>query len=677
MTGQSGSTQTVFVLLYLALLVVFFAASFFTELRLWGISTWGYLPLWGRLLFLGFGLALIPVAMKLGQEESSVSSPRRSTVILSVLSAALVAGLCFWFFRGQTHFLGDGYVNIGLLSGRMPFVVNRDFGEMQLHLWLASLLGGNTKENVLLSYQLLSVAAGILFLLLISWTALRLFQRTRDAVLFGFAVVLSGQVLLFFGYVENYSLFVLAVGCFTCVGLLAALGKVARWTILIPLAFAIMCHIFGVIFVLPAAYLLLAGGRMEKRIVDASWPVKLVMVLASVIIVAAALWLAMDYSLFLRISLLSFTDTRFTVEGYTLFSVAHLGDYGNLLLLLIPGLPLLLVMLWKSPVKNLSAGTDVRFLSILAVTALTPAFIFDPKLAMPRDWDLFSFAAIPLSALLAYALLDRRSSPVLSRTVLILAVVLAGLSATARVTTQFVPSMALRQVEDYVDLDKVKGKQAANLVQIYYGEVRNREEFDRWGQRYLSYPEEQLIARADSLMARNRLSEALINLTRARQYNPMNSLPYSRMSVIYLRLGRVGEARALLDTALGLRPGNPDALVGKGYFLQQEGNLAEAERSYIRATEIAPERSLAWFYLARLRLTHGDTTQYVKYLETAATKSDAAPELHIELCNVYISKGRYREAAEVLRQGMEKGLSRQVVGDVLKSHPELRMYLSP
>ncbi|PWB72682.1 hypothetical protein C3F09_06320, partial [candidate division GN15 bacterium] len=340
MTDRSGSSRTGIIVLYLVLLAGFFAASFFTDIRIWGISTWGYFPLWGRLVLLGIGLACIPLALKVGRDELSDSRATTRTWVLATIGAAVVAGVCFWVFRGQTHFLGDGYVNLALLAAKAPYVVNRDFGEMQAHLQLASMLGGNNKENVLLSYQILSVTAGILFLVLVAWTARRLFERSRDAVLFTLLVMLSGQVLLFFGYVENYSLFVLSVGGFTCFGLLSARGMLPRWTILIPLICAIGCHIFGLILLVPAAYLLLAGGRIERRFAESSFALKVVMILASVALAATGLWLATDYSMFLRVSLLSFTETRFTVQGYTLVSPDHLADLGNFLLLLIPGLPL-------------------------------------------------------------------------------------------------------------------------------------------------------------------------------------------------------------------------------------------------------------------------------------------------------------------------------------------------
>ena len=298
------------------------------------------------------GVATIPVALRVGNATSSDDSPSRGPTVLTIVTAIARGGSLFLVDSRADAFSGGRVWDYRPALQPGAGVIGRDLGEMWSHLWLASTLGGNTKENVLLSYQILSVTAGVLSVGLISWTAQLLFERTRDAILFALVILLSGQVLLFFGYVENYSLFALAVAGFTCVGLLAALGRLPRWTILIPLTIAIVLHVFGVIFILPAVYLLLAGGRVEKKIVASSRPAKLLIVLAAAAAAGVALWLAMDYSLFLRIALLSLTDTRFTVQGYTLFSPDHLADFGNLLLLLLPGLPLLLIGLWEARVGN-------------------------------------------------------------------------------------------------------------------------------------------------------------------------------------------------------------------------------------------------------------------------------------------------------------------------------------
>ena len=677
MTGKQTQSPTLYISVYIILLLAFFGGSFHTGMRLWGLSTWGYLPIWIRIAFLGIGLAAIPLALKCARSETEGSPTRRGAAILMVAGLALVAGVCFWLFRGQTHFLGDGYGNISALSSRVPNVNFRDLGEVLAHLSLARLFGGNSEANVILSYQIISIVAGILMIVAVGLTATALYVTWRDSMLFSLAVILSGQILLSFGYVENYSIFVLAVTCFGLLGVAAALGKVARWVVIIPLVGAAACHVLGVVLIVPAAYLLLAGGEVERKISNMSGPGKIGLVLALLVAGGTVLWVVREQSLFFRIALLSLTQSRFTVEGYTLFSGAHVADFGNLLLLLVPGFPLLLIGIGELPWRILAARTAYRFLLLMTGTAIVAAFIFDPKLGMPRDWDLFSFIALPLSMLFAFACLDNQNRWPMGRIVLTLAVVLAGLGGAARVATQAVPSMALLQINDYLTLDRTKCKGTLVLLQSYYAEKRDRERFDYWGERFTAYPEEQMIMQADSLIKQNRLAEALERLNLAVKFNPMSSGPYKNISVIHMLMGQEGAARAAIDTALAISPGNPDALVGKGFFLQKDGAIDKAERSYIRATELAPHKSLAWYYLAKLRQSLGDTAQYVQFLDSSASRNDAAPELHIELCNVYISKGRYREAAEQLQIGLSLGLSRQAVEGIVKSHPQLQEYLTP
>lgn len=675
MTGKSNQSPIAFISIYIIMLLGFFAASFFTDIRLWGLSTWGYLPIWVRFVFVLIGLAAIPVALKIGKATSTDRATGNFRTILTIGIAAIAAGVCFWLFRGETHFLGDGYGNISGLASRVPNINMRDFGEVMAHLSLAKLLGGNSEANVILSYQIISVLAGVLFIPAVSWTASRLFTQRWDRILFSLALILSGQILLSFGYVENYSLFVLAVVSFACVGLLVALGKAARWIVLVPLGFALGFHVLGVTLILPAAYLLLTGGKLANRISHSSRFVKFGLVLVVLVVLLAGLWLAMKQSLFLQIALLSLSPTRFTVEGYTLLSGAHLADFANLMVLLIPGILLLLAGAMQLPWKKPLARTEYRFLILLAACVTAAAFIFDPKLGMPRDWDLFSFIGVPVAMLFAFALLDNLSKFRTGRVVLLFAIVLAGLGSAARVATQAAPSMALRQIKDYIELDRIKCKGAVALVQTYYSDRRDRAQFDYWGDRFKAYPEERLIAQADTLMMQNRMAEALSSLKLAVNFNPMSSIPYKNISAIQMIAGNETGARAALDTALAISPGNPDVLVGKGFFLQKDGKLSDAERSYIRATELAPHRSLAWYYLGKLRQSRGDTTEYVQCLEMSAAASDAAAELHLELCNAYISRSRFQEAAVQLRIGLGRGLNRQAVEAIVKNHPELQEYL--
>lgn len=672
---NDGQSPRLYITVYVVLLLGFFAASFFTEIRLWGLSTWGYLPVWARLVFVGIGLAAIPVALKIGKSDAPSKSLSRGQWLLLAGAITVAAGICFWAFRGQTHFLGDGYGNIAGLSSRVPNINSRDFGEVLAHLTLARLLGGNTEANVTLSYQIISIVAGMLQIIAVIWGAARLYVRTIDRILFSLTILLSGQLLMSFGYAENYSIFILAVICFGLVGLMASQGKVARWVILIPLVFAIACHVLGVVLIIPAVYLMFAETGMGKWLGRSSWLVKLGLIAACLAVGIIVLSVGTRNSLFLNIALLSLTTTRFTVNGYTLLSGGHVADFVNLLVLLFPAVLLLLAAAWKLPWRRLSGVASYRFLMLMVGTVILAAFIFDPKLGMPRDWDLFSFVGVPMAMLFAFTFLDGRSTFNAGRTVLMLAIVLSGLGSAARVATQAVPSMALRQIKDYIELDRIKCKAAVALLQSYYSDKRDRAEFDYWGDRFRSYPEEQLIAQADTLIKQNRMAEALGSLKLALQFNPMSSTPYKNISVIQMIAGNEAGARAAIDTALAISSGNPDALVGKGFFMQKDGRPDEAERLYIRATELAPHRSLAWYYLAKLKQRQGNSAEYARLLDSAASKRDAAPEVNIELCTVYLSLHNYSEAAEQLKIGLSRGVSRQAVDEIVRSHPEVREYL--
>ena len=76
----------------------------------------------------------------------------------------------------------------------------------------------------------------------------------------------------------------------------------------------------------------------------------------------------------------------------SLLSWRHWLDYLNLWILLIPGLAVATPVLLS--LKNKMRAMASFFGLTIGVAALT-VFLLDPKLSMPRDWDLFSFAAVP------------------------------------------------------------------------------------------------------------------------------------------------------------------------------------------------------------------------------------------------------------------------------------------
>ncbi len=121
------------------------------------------------------------------------------------LFVVICAGVLFISFRTPVHFLGDGYTiltNLGSESG--TFIKWSEAGIMQLQLFIQSFLGEKSRDTALLTCRIISIFSGlcaIWFFILISRI---ISDNPIKRILALLCLVLSGALLMFFGYVENY-----------------------------------------------------------------------------------------------------------------------------------------------------------------------------------------------------------------------------------------------------------------------------------------------------------------------------------------------------------------------------------------------------------------------------------------------------------------------------------------
>ncbi len=318
-------------------------------------------------------------------------------------------GLLFYVLRAKTHFLGDGYLVLSNLASAAPYVKPTEWGGTALNILLKGLIGGNPEQAALLSFQGTSIGAGVLFILVAAAFTRALFERTIHRILFLLGICTGGYMLLFFGYVEYYSLFILSVMVYTLTGLLVIKGKLNRWVTIAPLFLAVFFHVMGVSLIPSVIYLLASRTRIGEFMSRQNRAVKIAagIGLAAISVVIFGYFYSNGYTF--RLALVPLIQDRFTVESYTLFSPAHLVDFLNLLLLLLPGLLLFIAVFLLAQGKGLLMRREYIYLLVLSGSVLGAIFVVDPKLGMPRDWDLFSFAGLPLATLCFYRLLDNRS----------------------------------------------------------------------------------------------------------------------------------------------------------------------------------------------------------------------------------------------------------------------------
>jgi len=677
--ASKKATNTPIYIAYYLTLTAYLIASFFPELRIWGINWWAFYPGWVRWGLFGLGL-VIPVFVHLvGKrlETPSVKTERggrdRMYFVVAAL-ATLVAALLFYLLRARTHFQGDGYTLLSGLAKDSPFAMKtREFGESIVHIGLKDLIGGDGQTAALLSYQIISIAAGLFFVLLAAWFSYKLYERMAERLLFLLGLGTGGYMLLFFGYVENYSLFVLSVLAFTLTGLLIAQRKIRRFWILPPLAASVFFHILGVTL-LPAALCIWIGPSRLGRTIQ-RWR----MITKSLVLVAILIGAAMAFyhfyttNYFFRFAFVPLFESRFTVEGYTLFSWKHLADCLNLLLLLMPGLLVALATLFQRSFRYLLKQRQYVYLTILMASVLGAVFVFDPKLGMPRDWDLFSFAGVPLVVLVICSLLATDSS-IRSRVLGVgCTVALAVLLLVPRAYTLANTEMGLALIENQLLLDQLKSKNVTTLLGNYYVENGNSESARRvW--RYVdeTFPQDSAGREAMSLVARGQCRQAERILLEVLKRDPLSWNAWTTLGACYFYLNQPDSAMEALDIALGINPHGPRALNNKAGVCMMQGDCASAEGLWLESHRLdtLPIEPLAG--LVELYKATRQAYQYHLYLLKLTSRTAAPMPYHRDVGDYFLTIGQFEAAAKAYHRALEKGLDSSYVLGLLSKYPELQ-----
>ncbi len=665
--------------LYLLLLVVYLVAAFFPEHRIWGVNIWAYYPAFVPFMLFGIGVfALVAIYFFFYRREprleSNISSDARYYLFAGILT--VIFGLGFYFLRARTHFLGDGYTVLSLLAADNPLVKTRELGEAWVHIWLKSFLGGEGESAALLSFQIISIFSGLLFLIVALFFSRKLFTTTLPRILFLLGTVSGGYMLLFFGYVENYSLFVLTVLLYTLTGIMITRKYINKWSILPLQVLLVVFHIIGAAFLVSTLFLLLFDTSFYRKISHLSRKIKIAtfIVLAGGAVAVFVFLYTNNY--FFRFAFVPIVENRFTSEGYTLFSLKHIVDYLNLLMLLFPALPLVVVALVSSR-RALDVGkNEVSFLFLLLVSVLGTIFILDPKLGMPRDWDLFSFVGIPLVVTSYYFLLKPKTNIKQHLFVMGLSITLSLLVLFPRVVSQVIPDIAIKQCKYYFALDKNRNRTARHLLIEYYlktGDSLKAElEFEQF---QADFPEKQLMDSALVLINTGQAAKAVPLLQYVLDVNSLYADAWLNLGKCYAKLGEKKKAVEYIEIANGLNPYNAIFLNYLGNAYLENGQFKEARTALEKALTYAPQYPDPLFALTMLNAVEGRWEQYYKLFKRLAQKRNVRFSFFQALGDFHMSRKDFPKAAEAYREALRRGLDSSYVQKVIEKYPQLKQWL--
>ncbi len=137
-------------------------------------------------------------------------------------------------------------------------------------------------------------------------------------------------------------------------------------------------------------------------------------------------------------------------------------------------------------------------------------------------------------------------------------------------------------------------------------------------------------------------------LTKSRELNPKNPLPYLETAIVEARAGNYAEARLYIEKSIALKQNFTEAY----YLLSQlaviEGNVEEAIRSTRSVIALEPDNPVRYYQLGVLESSRNDITAAISAFEKAVSIDQNYANARYLLALAYDSKGESAKAKEQL-----------------------------
>lgn len=553
--------------------------------ELWGISQLTFLPAWWT--YLTAVVVLLTAIPAVGQKLVNLmgyfsewinKSSGRHLTILTIM--ALVFLLLAIPFVQSIPLLGDGSLRANEISnGKMwqPTEMLDFFIHALLYQHVFSSLGYSAAT----CYRVISIAFGIAFLLNVWVLARKL--GTRNMIIYFLMLATSGMVVLFFGYIESYSM----VAAFLPILIYLQIRVIKEemhwfWAVASCLIGSLIHSIVFLLFAAPTLYTTLLSVKTELTSVRLANRI----IAASVIIGIVSAYFA-TFSENKLLSGLLLPLTTGDSGGQALLSWGHALNILNWLYFLALPFWLLLPASIQGPLNPDFVSEKLKGYAVwLAVSGILFIVFFQPKIGGPRDWDLFSLAAFCLipAIILIHQLKGNGRTP--AQIIPILAI--SGSLVLAQAVINSSPRLSVQRFTQVIEVTKFRNlyleyatlfKYADNYPEI----ADKKEEFGlmAWNQPPRTKLDSSYLSQSMALfyLAKSDVKKAASWAGRALKVDSLDLNAYKIVIQVY---EKSNDKQRLLSLAnlLELRyPSNAEALIQAGLIyvkqnlLQQGGAL--------------------------------------------------------------------------------------------------------
>lgn len=627
------------VLIYLIFLGLHWIPVLTESSKLWGLDQWYYFSKPTVLVLTAIGI--LPLfRFSRATLVTIVSRISSSRIIKRIKSDALVehllllasAAALFWIFRQSTHFLGDGYLWASRMGTGTLFTFMRPLSSSlyQIAYVLTNALGLSQSITAYVAAALMSIVSGLIFLVFAYKTVRALTNQPTEQIFLLLAVLSSGTITLFFGYVEAYPPAAAGVMAFVYFGVRYVQRRENAYFVIVIFLLNVSLHL-SLIALLPSLMVILTVKGDAARIRR-----KYYLIFSAMMVLGLAmLWISQEQKLlpgFTRDTFLRLIhESPNTRRAYPIISFRHLFDFLNEILLISPIVLISIVSIFHSPQeKDRFNGTTLLFLQSIALFYIVEYLVFNKVLGAGRDWDIFSPAGIVLSLYAAILLLERFSN--MRRELAVFAFMLLALHNGPWIG---INSSEEKSLNRFVNLAGTG--YWSNYARAYAYELLGKHSYNS-----------------------NNKSKAMDYFLAALKADPKNIRYKSELAQLSVENKQYPEALKYYQEILEQKPGSVETMNAIGLLYSTVGQYDSAEKVFLDAMKSAPAYVPTYVNLARLYVQTNRTERAIPVLEKLIEVAPDNAELYRNVGKLYEKIGEaskagvYFEKAAALEKGTKK-----------------------
>ena len=534
---------------------------------------------------------------------------------------AILMFILFFSFPSGTVFLGDGNLRVNQIGHEETFLIT-EMLDFFLHSQLHRLFLEPIDLSVVDTYRVFSALCGIIYI--IGLYKLAVYMNPKQSLITFLLMFSSGVTVLFFGYVESYSLIAALLPAIMLSALKVIDGRKPRKEFILWFVIGVLVHSVAAILLGGALLVIMLTNQNADPNRKPVLALGAVAVAGIVLLYVAYLfgWMNVNYYL---MPILPVPDFQ-----HSILSVNHYLNLLNwLLVAAVPFLALAPTIIAKPTLAAISSNKRVQLALGLAVPAALFMFFFIPRLGGPRDWDIFALAAYMLVPAALIVFFETRSSRLPSIVIPVIAI-----SIFTTVSFVAVNYSVARSTDRFVEILEVS--KFKNMFKEYGTLFTHSQTYPELQDRQLEFAtkawEQPPYTKVDSVFMLQKLSGLYTNrgqrdvawehLLQAYKIDTLNLFTHVMMVNYLNRFATTEDIVGLAETIERRFPQNAKALMLTGRMYIQAGDTARGEANMQQALELDVRDFNVLFNYGSHMLAKRDFNRAAELLKMAYEISD-------------------------------------------------------